>query len=193
MEPLPPPRRSTPNEGANSSHHSEVSQMLTSSAGSSSSASKSSRRQIKKGIQQHSTRLLKRKLTAEDNEPPPRPKKVAQRRSSSLSVLVGSSSSLSSEPIGPDSPSRSVAEIKEAHERAGLEYPPPKYNLEGKWNTNKATGVRGSIQPLKDLRALTKPPSVAIILTRQGNHFPSLIICHTLMSKENNSAISLFK
>ncbi|KAI4092190.1 MAG: hypothetical protein LQ344_003673 [Seirophora lacunosa] len=89
-----------------------------------------------------SLRPRKRKLTLTTSEEViPSPKKSDRGRSSSLSNLSRSSSSPIDESLEPGPPAKSLAEIREAHEKAGLEYPPPEYNLEGRWNTDELTGV----------------------------------------------------
>ncbi|KAL8957283.1 MAG: hypothetical protein Q9193_005405 [Seirophora villosa] len=90
-----------------------------------------------------SPRPRKRRLSLRTSEEGmPSPKKSDRGRSSSVSNLSRSSSSPIDEPLEPDPPAKSLAEIREAHEKAGLEYPPPEYNLEGRWNTDELTGRR---------------------------------------------------
>ncbi|KAL9010376.1 MAG: hypothetical protein Q9173_004687 [Seirophora scorigena] len=90
-----------------------------------------------------SPRPRKRKLTLRTSEEGiPSPKKSDRGRSSSASNISRSSSSPIDEPLEPDPPAKSLAEIREAHQKAGLEYPPPEFNLEGRWNTDELTGRR---------------------------------------------------
>ncbi|KAL8988644.1 MAG: hypothetical protein Q9177_002319 [Variospora cf. flavescens] len=179
--------------------------------------------------QQQSPRPPKRQLTPiSRRDSMPSPKKPDRRGSSSISnlsplspspideplepsapaSLTGnhnasnlspSSSTPIDEPLEPDLPAKPLAEIREAHEKAGLEYPPPKYNLEGRWNTDKLTGVwvSPSTQPPKthsqfadDSVHQRRYYSVKARKTLPFHHLPTVTIDRKTVSNSHFQVIS---
>lgn len=106
----------------------------------------------------------KRRMTPTSMTPPPVPKKSKREHSP-----IRSPSLMDDEPVEPAACTE--AKAKE-HLAMGLEYPPPEYGLEGKYNRgDEGNGVGVCMNRWSNARMLTcrTPTSVASITKMQGN------------------------
>lgn len=115
----------------------------------------------------------KRRMTPTSMTPPPVPKKPKREPSP-----IRPSSPMDVEPPTDDEPVAPATYLETkakelSHQAAGLEYPPPEYNLEGKNNRNEATGVGVFINPWPHMRLLTSQTSVAGMTKKRGNSYPT--------------------